>query len=610
MSASSRNASSSDAPRWLGPLLHVVGGVLFATRVIQDYSGPLVGGSDWDGQYRGDANYFEYLGHYVRDHYHFGLTPLGFFTKEVAFPQGTQIGLLSWCAERDLFHALMLTLRGPGPWIQIYCTLSAYLGALGVTLLLKREYGLFRASLVGFASTFMAFYAWYKFPYHLNMCALHWVVMSVASDVVIMRKVCRSERPQLFDWALKCALVLMSLGLDLGYVAGHALTSLTLTLFFAWSRLREDDPRIFARLGRLLPDKPLEELKRRPFAFLGVAVLALVGIVVYVPFILAVIKGTRAYPVHEGASNFWASPLHLFFPYFPGLHPNSDLVSGLFGKNEGIGEFAPGFTLLFAAGVGIVAAARQKSFAVIKPLLVMSILILTFHPRWMKTLQIFPWFAYHRVAGRGTILLPTLFALIAVNVEIWSRFQKRILVTLGAVELVTAAFLVNGYRPTVLDARAREYFTTIEKTPGAGLFEWPLCIAGADGVMTKELCPYYWKLSTGYAYRRFHHKGTTSVYLSRVHPEQMKQWVNDGWPSMFSPDTPDHPSGETRCFTDEEWTRVDHLLRTNDFSGIQLYTSLLPKACIDAFHARYGEPGASANLPRVGSVEFLPLKKD
>ena len=73
----------------------------YALFVVQDFSGPLIGGEDYDGAYRGDANYFEFLGYYVRDHYHFGLKRLFSFTTDVAYPTGTHIGLLSWCAERD-----------------------------------------------------------------------------------------------------------------------------------------------------------------------------------------------------------------------------------------------------------------------------------------------------------------------------------------------------------------------------------------------------------------------------------------------------------------------------------------------------------------------------
>src|SRR5262249_45247749 len=149
--AMTRDAEKTSRRDWLlaGALL-LVGALAYALFVVQDYSGPLIGGEDYDGSFRGDANYFEFLGYYVRDHYHFGLRPISFFTKDVAFPEGTHIGLLSWCAERDLFNASLLKLVGPGPWIQTYITLGACLGAVGVTAILRPHFGVLRASLVGF----------------------------------------------------------------------------------------------------------------------------------------------------------------------------------------------------------------------------------------------------------------------------------------------------------------------------------------------------------------------------------------------------------------------------------------------------------------------------
>jgi hypothetical protein len=592
---------------WAGPLLLLAGALLFSLRVVQDYSGPLVSGGDWDGQFRGDGNYFEFLGYYVRDHYHFGSSPISFVTDEVAFPYGTHIGLLSWCAERDLFHAAMLKLFGSGAWLQVYCTLSSFVGAFGMLLVLRKEYGVLRASLAGFASTYMNFYAWYKFPYHINMCAVHWVVLSLASDAVWLRKVTRGDRPSLFDWVLKGALVLLSMGLDLGYVAGHALMSVAVTGGYAWAYLGTKDDRIFRRLRFLLPAAPKEEIRRAPWALAAVALFALFGATVYVPFVFAIVRDSKAYPMTDAGGTFWASPFHVLFPYFPWVHPASKVVKSVFGTDEGIGEFTPGFTLIFAAAVGLRRALQRKSVAALKPLLIMLVLVLAFHPTWSKTLQVFPWFAYHRVAGRATIVLPVLLALIGASSAHWSKWQLRALCGLGVVEVLTAAFLVNEYKPAKLTQAHRAYFATVAAMPGKGLLEWPFCIAAGNTVMTRELCPYYDKLATAYANRRFHEKATVSVYLSRIHPLQFKTWLDEGWPQMFMPDDPkrEHPTRELRCFSELQWQRFDTLFRSFDFAGLQIYTSLLPAGCVQEFHHRYGEPVASETLPRVGPVQLF-----
>jgi hypothetical protein len=613
--AGADQARPSSRADWIyASLLLAIGTIGYVLFVVRDFSGPLIGAEDYDGAYRGDANYFEFLGYYVRDHWHFGLKPIAFFTTDVAFPKGTHIGLLSWCAERDLFHASMLKLLGPGPWIQTYVSMGATLGALGVTAILKTHFGILRAALVGFAASFMSFYAWYKYPYHLNMAALHWVTMSIAADAVTMRLAVRGQRLSVRFIALRAALVVLSLGLDLGYVAGHALASFCVTLVCLWSFLGTRDKRIFSRFGLVLPDSPLAEIRAHKAAFAGACALLAVGVGLYLPFILAVVRDTATYPMTDDAGNFWASQLHALFPYLPGVHPNSSLVHGIFGNDEGIGEYAPGFTLLITAGVGIWLAHKRDMSAVVKPLLITALLVFAFHPRWCKTLQIFPWFAYYRVAGRGTVVLPVLLALIGVSVDDWPRLAKRIVAVFAVAEYSTALFLVNQFRPAHLTESQMKYFATVASTPGQGVLEWPFCIADANSsastVIRKQLCPYYDRISTAYAYRRFHMKSTVSIYLSRAHKTQFKDWIDAGWVDMFMPDDPkrEHPQKELRCFGDEQWTRFDGLYRGSDFAGIQLYTDLLPDDCVQQFHDRYGAPLATEKLPRIGRIEFIPRR--
>jgi hypothetical protein len=587
------------------------GALAYTLLVVQDFSGPLIGGEDYDGSYRGDANYFEFLGYYVRDHWHFGLKPISFFTKDVAYPSGTHIGLLSWCAERDLFHAFMLKLFGPGPWIQTYVSVGACVGAFGVTAVLRKDYGIMRASLVGFAASFMAFYAWYKYPYHLNITAIHWVIISIAADAVTIRRAVDGKRLSARFLVVRAALLVLSLGLDLGYVAGHALTSFCVTVYCVWSQLGHRDRRILGRFGLILPKGIADEARAHKGSLAAACMLLAFGTLLYVPFVAAVAKDTATYPMTDPGGNFWASQFHALFPYLPGVHPNSPLVHQIFGNDEGVGEYAPGFTLLIAAGVGIWSAHKAGRGALIKPLLITALLVFMFHPRWMKTLQIFPWFAYCRVAGRGTTVLPVLLALMAAqSSDAWPRLAKRVVALFGVAELFTALFLVNEFHPAKLQAKQRAYFDTVAAAPGQAILEWPFCIASANGPITHELCPYYDQLSTAYAYRRFHGKSTVSIYLSRVHPTQFPAWLDDGWEGMFMPDDPkrEHPKKELRCFDDEQWARFDRLYRGNDFAGIQLYVDLLPSECVDEFHVRYGAPRASESLPRVGHVEFLPRR--
>jgi len=594
----------------LAAVLLLFGVATYAIFIVQDYSGPLIGGPDYEGDYRGDANYYEFLSYYVRDHYHFGLKPISFFTTDVAYPFGTHIGRLSWCAERDLFNALMLTLFGRGPWMQLHATLGTFIGAVGVTAVLRRELGVKRASLVGFAASYFAFYAWYKYPYHVNLTAIHWVSVGMALDAVFMRKVARGERLGAIELTLRFALVTLAMGLDLGYVAGFTLTSVVITLYFCWSELGLRDRRLVGRFTLLWPKDIRAEVSAAPLAAVGTCIAALLGLLVYIPFALAVVRDTATYPMTGAIGTYWASPFHLLFPYLPGLHPASWVVKTIFGRDEGVGEYAPGYTLVAAAGIAIWLSRKRDSRPVFAPHLVMALAIVAYHPRWSKTLQVFPWFAYFRVAGRGTLVLPTILAIIAASALNWPKRATRIVGALAIAEFATATLCVSGYKPGRLNAPTEAYFATIKHSPGKGLLDWPLCIASATGSITRELCPYFNYQSTTYANRRFHEKSTVGTYLSYVHPSQFATWLNDGWADMFMPNDPnrEHPTRELRCFSDEQWQRFDALYTGYDFAGIQLYLDLLPDECVETFHRRYGPAVANTTLARGGRVEFIPRK--
>lgn len=598
---------------WLiaGALL-ALGTFCYAFFVVQDYSGPLIGPEDYDNQFRGDANYYEFLGYYVHDHWHFGLDPISFFTKDVGYPYGTHIGMLSWCPERDLFSAALLGLFGVGPWVQLHCTLGAAVGAVGVALVLRPQLGILRASLVGYAGSFMAFYAWYKYPYHVNMVPIHWVIISIAADAVTIRLIAEGKRMSAPFVIFRAAFIALSMGLDLGYIAGFSLMSLTVTVLCAWGELGKRDRRILGRFRLAFPEDFFGELRAREnrLATLGATALLLYGVLFILPLAAAVFRDTRTYPMTDTGGNFWASWFHALFPYFPGTHPNSALVHKLFGKDEGTGEYTPGYTLLLACIVGVVLAHRRNLSPRIKPLLITALLVFAYHPRWCKTLGVFPWFAYFRVAGRGTVVLPILLALIGGAMEDWPKLAKRALVVLGAIEVVVATAMVSDYRPYVLSAQQKEYFSTVKAAKGEALLEWPFCIASANVIITHELCPYYHISATAYAYRRFDQKARVSIYLSRVGKHQFENWLEDGWEGMFMPDDParDNPTKELRCFDDEQWARFDRLYQGHDFAGLQIYPDRLPAECVEQFHARYGLPKITSKLPRVGPVEFIPRR--
>ena len=573
---------------------------LYVASTIKDFSGPLVGPRD--------TNYFEYLGYHVLWHYKPGLPPdLGFQTDEVGYYQGTSIAYLSWCAERDLLCAFLLKVFGRGPWIQLYCAISPGIGAFGTLFLLRKEHGLPRATLVAFAGCFMAFYASYKFPYHLNMAALHWGTLCIVCDYLITRYVTRDEAIPAWLLLLRAALMVLLIGLDVGYVAGYPLTFFTISAAFWVLRWVFSARKRGIRFSAYFPKHPIQDLKRTPFFTAACIFGFLWGLLLYVPFAFALVRGASVYKFPDAGGNFWASWFRLLIPFLPGANPGSHWVTWIFGDAEGVAEYSVGWTLLAFAALGIRSAKQRRQIPMLVPTIITFVVCFAFHPKSFPTLHVFPWFMFNRVAGRATIYFPLFLSLAGIAFDP-TRRQKRavyMLFGLGIVETATAFTMVNDYQPAHLSPAADHYFDVVRASRGEALLEWPFCIAGANGVGTKELCPYYGVMATAYAHRRFHGKKVMSFYLSRLHPSQVEPRAD--LETLFSPDNPDPHDArkETRCFDDAQWLKFDALYRGHDFSGIQLYTDRLPEACVALFHSRYGAPAASAELPGPGHVEFL-----
>ena len=218
---------------------------------------------------------------------------------------------------------------------------------------------------------------------------------------------------------------------------------------------------------------------------------------------------------------------------------------------------------------------------------------------------------FNRVAGRCTILLPLFFALAALGLDegrARARRWLRVVAPLAALEILVAYGAVHTYRPFRPTEGFFAHMRAIEQAPGRALLEWPFCIAGANGVGTSALCPYYKRQSTSYAYRRFHGKSVVGFYLSRTHPVQIEPWLAAGWPEMFSPDVPDphRATRQTRCFDARRWDLFTDFYLAGDVAGIQLYADLEAPECLDELYRRFGRPAHETVLPGIGRAQFLP----
>lgn len=584
MAADRDSVSKHDAAAVLALL---VATLLYALVVVRDFSGPLVG--------EDDTNALEHLGYVVEHRLSFDVLPhLDFSrTKEFLYPFGTVLVFLPWGLERDLLYALGHHFVGEGPWIQLYQTLSVAISALGTYALLRREEGPLRAALVAFAGTFMNFYAVYKYPHHQNCLTAHWTVLTIVTDFVLFRQLVRRQRWSLGLVLFRLALVPLVFGLDLGYVAGFALLSGAVTWIVGAG---------VAIQRRALPFPLLRAPARR---VAPLVLLLCFGAWLYLPLTYDIVRATKQFHFEGPGGAFWANQARLFFPWFPLVGPQSNLVQRIFGSAEGVGEMSSGWALLAVACFGLRAARRDRELLVYVPILVAFALAFSYYPRGFPTLRIFPWFQFNRVAGRVTLVMPIWFALVGLA---WRPPRlPRWLAIVGALETVTA-HAYFPYRPFVPDASFWKYMKTIAQSPGEAVLDWPLCISGGNGVATKDLCPYYAITSTTYAYRRFHGKDVVGLLLSRMTPEQAAPFYAVGLPQLFFPDSPEIRTArrQTRCFDAREMDVLERFYRAHDFAGMSLYPDILGDACMPAFYERFGRPTAETRLPAEGRAQFVP----
>ena len=558
-------------------------------------SGPLAGPDD--------VSIWESMGYYVSRNLHFRPLPqLDLTTDQAFFPYGVNSVFQPWAPERDAFFALLFSLEGPGPWLQIYHLLSIFITLVGTYGLLRGEFGIKRAVMTGLLVTFLNFYAVAQYPNHFNICIVHWTVLSFLADFVIVRRVVLRRPLSLRLALLRLALVSLSMGQDLGYVAGFALMSFALSSGFvvvltawrwwnesaaAWSSYRD----VWRRIDR--------ETRQHKLTICTLSILLLASSFAYPPVALQIASAARSVEftgMPSGASS--SKPWRLLLPYLPSLDPGSGMA---------------GWTLLVLGAVGLYCA--RRSWPMYVPVLTMLFLCLAYRPTDFATLKIFPWFAFARIADRTTAIYPIFFAIFALSFDpggIGPRAARTLpgmLAILGAVEFHTAFFDRNAPKLYEYSPDFFAYMRAVRQAPGEALLDWPFCVTGGNGVGSVEgLCPYYGKNHDDLGYAPYHQKKLVGEYFGRLHPSQLRPFLRAHWEHMFAPDDVDifRAGRQTRCLDQDEWSFFSDFFALNDFAGLQLHTSLLPPSCAEQFFARFGQPVAKLSLPDGDDLAFVP----
>ena len=582
---------------------------LFARFVVQDFGAPISG--------TGDGSLWDHQTFYVGRNLTFTPLPrLDLHNDQLFYPYGGNNVFQPWIMEMHLGAALATRLAGLWGWSQLYFLFSITVTALGAFLLLLRDHGAWRAALAAVAVSFLNYYAIGRFAGALANACAHWAVLSVLADSVIAGRLVVGRPWSARLLAARCFLLVASLGQDMGYVAGLGLTSGLLTALFsialALGRSRCRPARLASRV-REAGQELAASARSHPLEVACLAVATLLVGLLYVPLALQISRAAAEYDfsrVHTGT--WWANPLRLLMPVLPGFNPVSHHRI-LADQPEAFFAASPGLAFVLAAIVGLVAGRRRVLAAV--PALLLLVLLLSFHPQSFALLKLLPWFGFIRVSGRFSVVYPALLVSLALLAPAGvprrraGRVFMAALLVLAAVEASTAfsTYLIKDwhhFRPSPAFSALTE---AIRSAPGEAVFDWPFCVAGGNGIGTNQLCRFY-GLQSGAAWLQIHHhKKIVGKYFGRLHPDQIEPYLQAGWPRLFSPDKRDvfKARKQQRDFSPDEWTFLAAFLRKGDFSGILLYTDLLPNETIAGFHARFGPSSAVAESP-YGMLEFIP----
>ena len=586
--------------------------------VIGYVDGPIIG--------EGDTAQYAFTGFYFSKNISWLPFPhLNLESNWTHYPYGANHVFLHWAFERDMLFAFLNGVFGTGPWFQLYFLFSMILTTVGSFFILRTAWEEKLAATAAIVIGFCNFYAIRKFPAHMPHSIVHWTVLGIVLDGVLMRKAVLREKISPHLIIARFALLSLSFGLELGYIAGFSLLSFSLCILalavLLISRHRNSSEGLRKTVGAFFSEQK-HQARATPRSLGALLVIALAAMWLYLPLSaqIALEAGSVDNP-HPHYRRF-ENPLRIFLPFLPSFNPEmADRgILGDHGENWGF-HFSPGLSFTLFALFGLYCGrSRWRTFA---PTLVVLLLCLFFYPAKFPTLHLFPWFHFARVPGRATAVFPAL--LVLLGLAAWPLERHPRLKSLGAAALIlllvtestVARQLMSKDR---MSPSTRRLFTpddgfwdlmrSIREARGEAVFEWPFALSSG-----RQLGIFNRRLKGINQLAQFHHKKVISVHFGRPVEGNLLPFVNAGWPHLFFPIGNAKGEGlrgfssprQRRDFVGPEWDFISNFFELNDFCGILLFPDLLPEETVETFHSRFGEARASSLLsPGPGRVEFIP----
>lgn len=575
---------------------------VFAWLIIKDFSNPLTGS--------GDEGVWTYYGFYFAKNLKFDFYPiLNFANDQIAYPYGINQVLQDWSIERELWYVVFFKITEQhGPWLQYYFVISLLISSFGIYHLLRYQFSINQSGVVAILITFCNFYAINKYPGHYAHVILHWTNLSMISDFLIAKWVFERGKIPLHFLFLKAFFLLMLLGLNIGYVAGYALSTFTLTTIFCLTIYLY---RAFTKegFGSFLAYFQ-NDFKTHKWVIISISFSIILFGYLYLPILFQIIAAVKEVDSSSIPMwHFWDNPLRLLLPFLPKFNPLDFNYQPLMHDSpEGFGPASPGLFFTILALIGFWQAGKQRW--ILLPFIVFMMMCLVFHTTKIPTLKIFPWFEYSRVSSRSTLIYPVILSLISLFID-WRSISKNLgygIAFLGLVEISTVYhWHYSHYHPNILDESFIKYMRTIKQSRGEAVLDFPFCAMGDNGIGAENCM--FWQYTSGlHTLQQFHEKKTTTFFIGRVHPKQIKSFEEANWKCLFLADDPkfDKAKRQKRCFTETEMQFFEEFFKYNDFCGISLYTDLLAKDCEQDFYKRFGKPTSETYIKGTGRAVFIP----
>lgn len=590
--------------------LPIVYGVFF----IRNFSMPLSGG--------GDVDEWEYVGYYLSQHLSFKPFPsLVFNHNQTFYPFGTTQVFSDWSLESNYWFAFFYNNFGHGAWLNYYYILSLIVSFLGSYLILKRDFGQTKAFFVGFIVTFFNFYALNKYPHHYNHSTIHWAILSLFTDFILVKRIILKENISLKWVYLKVFILLATLGMNLGYICGFALNSFVISLIAVILIIVKRIARGENQLKKYLIDW-YADIKRSPMLYLTLSLPSLIFMFLYLPLVLQIYFEAKSFHLDDvNAPHFWSHPLRMLLPYFPNfsaLHnPFTYLLNDM---PEGLGSGSPGWVCLSLGIIGFFSN-RKQFWLVFLPLIILLLISTFYHPNKIPTLKIFPWGAYNRVPSRFTSLLPVIFSCFFLPTDVrkipYNKFFLVAFTTFFVLELSVVYKYRYTQKPFEFEKNFFGYMQQVKMQKGEAVMDFPFCIVGGDGTGLREnLCPIFQRTCNVYALSRFHEKKVIGGYYSHVHDSAVKGFVGVGIGNWATPNDSTYIEGWKKstkiinAFNDQQLVHFIKYFQYNDFAGINVCVDLIPTKMYQQITSAMGQPTQSTIFPGAGKVVFIPKPKD